>query len=102
MRNARSPTATPVLGYVPKRASRRRALQGQLQELQEEDPQAQKIRAGELKEGWEDSGGVLHRHGLPYVPEMIRTELISRNYENPLAEHFGIEKTRELNARKYY
>lgn len=45
---------------------------------------------------------MLHCQGLPYVPEMIRTELISRHHNNPLAEHFGIEKTRKLIARKYY
>ena len=72
-----------------------------LQELQEEDAQAQKIRA-EKREGWEDSEGVLHHQGLPYVPELIRTELISRHHDDPLAGHFGIEKTRELVARKYY
>ena len=72
-----------------------------LQELQEEDAQAQKIRA-EKREGWEDSEGVLHHQGLPYVPELIRTELISRHHDDPLAGHFGIEKTLELVARKYY
>ena len=40
----------------------------------------QKIRAEMLgKDGWEDSKGVLHHQG-----------------------HFGIEKTRELVAKKYY
>ena len=29
-------------------------------------------------------------------------ELISRHYEDPLTSHFGIEKTRELFARKYH
>ena len=29
-------------------------------------------------------------------------KLISRYHDNPLAGHFGIEKTRELVARKYY
>ena len=44
----------------------------------------------------------MHHQGLPYVPEIIRTELISRHHDDPLAGHFGIEKTRELVARKYY
>lgn len=47
-----------------------------LQELQEEDLQAQKIRT-EKREGWEDFGGMLYHQGLPYVSELIRTELIS-------------------------
>ena len=73
-----------------------------LQELQQEDNFAQKARADGLKEGWEDSEGVLHHQGLPYVPEIIRTELISKHHDDLLAGHFGIEKTRELIARKYY
>ena len=45
---------------------------------------------------------MLHHQGLLFVPEAIRIELISRHHDNPLAGHFGIEKTRELLARKYY
>ncbi len=45
---------------------------------------------------------MLHYQGLPYVPKVIRSELISRHHDNPLAGHFGIEKTRMLIARKYY
>ena len=45
---------------------------------------------------------MLHHQGLPFVPEAIRMELISRHHDDPLAGHFGIEKTRELLARKYY
>ena len=45
---------------------------------------------------------MLHHQGLPYIPEIIRTELINRHHNNPLAGHFGIEKTRELIAQKYY
>ena len=68
------------------------------------------MRTEELKEGWEDIDGVFHHQGLSYVPEIIRTELISRHHNDPLAGyhndplagHFGIEMTRELVARKYY
>ena len=63
-----------------------------LQELQEEDAHAQKIKA-EKREGWEDSEEVLHHQGLSYVPEFIKTELISMHHNDPLAGHFGIEKT---------
>ncbi len=45
---------------------------------------------------------MLHHQGLPYVPEIVRTELISRHHDDPLAGYFGIDKTRELIARKYY
>ena len=72
-----------------------------LQELQAKDEQAWKNKA-EHSEGWDDIEGVRHYQSLPYVPEIIRTELISRHHDNPLASHFGIKKTRELIARKYY
>ena len=45
---------------------------------------------------------MLHHQGLPYVPEIIQTELISRHYNDLLAGHFGIKKIRELVAQKYY
>ena len=45
---------------------------------------------------------MLHHQCLPYVSEIIQTELISRYYDDPLAGYFGIKKTRELITRKYY
>ena len=48
-----------------------------LPDLQGEDDQAKKLRAAELPEGWEDIEGVLQYGGLPYIPEIIRSELIS-------------------------
>ena len=45
---------------------------------------------------------MLHHQGLPFVPEVIRTKLISRHHDDPLTGHFGIDKTRELVGRKYY
>ncbi len=35
------------------------------------------------------------------MPEIVRTELISSYHDDPLNGHFGIDKTRELIARKY-
>ncbi len=67
-----------------------------------EDQEAWRIREQGLKEGWEEIKEVLHYQGLPYMPEIVRTELISRHHDNPLAGHFGIDKIRELIARKYY
>ena len=66
------------------------------------------------KDGWEYFEGILHHQGLPYVPGIIRTELISRplriektqelvarkHHDDPLVGHFGIEKTRELGAQE--
>lgn len=59
-------------------------------------------RAEGLKEGCEDIEGILHHQGLPYIPQLLRTELISRHNDDSLAEHFEINKTRDLIARKYY
>ena len=44
----------------------------------------------------------MHHWGLPYVLEIIWTELISRHHDNLLASHFEIKKIEELNTRKYY
>ena len=72
-----------------------------LHKLQAKDKKARKTRA-ENSEGWDDINGVLHYQSLPYVSEIIRTKLICRHHNNPMAGHFGIEKTHELIARKYY
>ncbi len=61
-----------------------------------------KLRSDGLPEGWEDIEQVLYYQGLPYVPKVIHSGLISRHHNDPLAGHFGIKKTRELIARKYY
>ena len=74
-----------------------------LSELQENDEEAKLLRgSADLPEGWEDVEGVLQYQGLPYVLEIIRSEVISRHHDDPLAGHFGIDKTRELVGRKYY
>ena len=73
-----------------------------LVELQAEDGQAWKIRVEKLGRNWEDCDRILHHQGLLYVSEIIRTELISKYYDDLLAGYFGIEKMRKLVARKYY
>ena len=73
-----------------------------LQELQDGDKHARKLRAEQLAKNWQDIDGVLHHQGLHYVLEIIRAELISRHHNDLLAGHFGIKKTRELAAQKYY
>ncbi len=60
------------------------------------------MRSKGLPEGWENIEQVFHYQSLPYVPKVIRSELINKYHDDPLAGHFGIEKTRELIARKYY
>ena len=73
-----------------------------LQELQDIDSEAHKIRAEGLKKGWKEADGVTHHQSLPFVPEVIRIELISQHHNDSLAGHFGFDKTRELIAWKYY
>lgn len=36
------------------------------------------------------------------MPEIIKTEVISWYYDNLLGRYFGINKTQELVAQKYY
>ena len=109
LQDARLPRLMSVLGKVPPGASSGRPYQASIRgmrlrllELQAEDSQAWKTRAEKLGGNQEDLDGILHHQGLPYVPEIIRTELISRYHDDSLAGHFGIEKTRELVTLKYY
>ena len=72
-------------------------------ELQEKDEETKRLRGSAgIPEDWEDVEGVLQYQRLPYVPEIIRSEVISRHHNDPLARHFGIDKTRKLVGRKYY
>ena len=48
-----------------------------LSDLQESDNEAQKIRTEGLKNSYEEVDGILHHQGLLFVPETIRTELVS-------------------------
>ena len=93
-----------ILGDVKRRAGRRRALPGQHWRYEAavaiaagEGPTSPENQVEELEsgpeKGWEDIDWVLHHQGLPHVPKIIRTELISRHHDDLLAGHFGIEKT---------
>ena len=73
-----------------------------LLELQDKDEEAKVLRAGGLPEGWEDVEGVLQYQGLPYIPKIIHSKVISRYHDDLLVRHFGIDKTRELVGWKYY
>ena len=78
-------------------------MQLRLQKLQDKENQARKLKIEQSgNTDWQDVEGVLYHQGLPYVPEIIKMELISRHHDDPLAGHFGIEKTQELVTRKYY
>lgn len=54
------------------------------------------------KEGWEDVQKVLYKKDLLYIPKIVRTELINKFYDDLLVGYFGIKKTLELIAQKYY
>ena len=73
-----------------------------LSELRKSNEESKKIRVKGLKDGYKEVDGVLHHQRLLFVPEVIRTKFISRHHNNPLASHFGIDKTRKLISRKYY
>ncbi len=73
-----------------------------LSELQDDNKEAMKLRSEELPEGWKNIEQVLHYQSLSYVPKVIHLELISRHYNDPLAGHFGLEKTCKVIAKKYY
>ena len=73
-----------------------------LPELQDEDEETKVLRARGILEGWKDVEGVLQYQGLPYVPKIICSKVISRYHDDLLAEHFSIDKTRELVGQKYY
>ena len=78
------------------------AMRLRLPNLQGDDDQGRKLQAADLLEGWEDIEGVLQYRGFPYIPKIIWLELISWYHDNLLAGYFGIDKTQELIARKYY
>ena len=70
-------------------------------ELQESDKEAWRIKAEGLNE-YKELDGVLYYQGLPFVSEAIQTEIISRHHNDPPAEHFGINKTKDFIGQKYY
>ncbi len=72
-----------------------------LLKLKDDDKEAKKLRLEGLPKGWKDIEHVFYYLGLPYIPKVIRSELISRHHNNPFVGHFGIRKTWELIARKY-
>ena len=99
-----------VLGLPPRGHKLRHAyianiggMRLRFSELQENDKERKLLRgAAGLPKGWKDIEGVLQYQGLPYVPEIIRSKVISCHHNNLLVGHFGIDKTRELVGRKYY
>ena len=56
-----------------------------------------------MKDGWKkNEDGVLCHQSLLYMPEIVRTKLISRYHDYLLTSYFGINKTQKLITQKYY
>ena len=80
-----------------------KGLRLRLPELLAEDQEARKIRKQDLKDSWEENADMVIYNPNPlYIPEIVKTELISRYHDNPLAKHFRIDKIGELITQKYY
>ena len=73
-----------------------------LPKLQNNNKKSEKLKSERLPEGWEDIKEMFYYKSLLYIPKIICSKIISRHYDNPLISHFGIKKTQELIARKYY
>lgn len=75
-------------------------------ELQKLDKKVQKFKAAEKlqrgQDGYKDVDRILHYQELLFIPKVIQTKFISWYYNDPLAKHFGINKTREFISQKYY
>ena len=73
-----------------------------LPELQDNDEEAKILRGfTDFLKDWEDVEEVLQYRGLLYIPKIIRSKMISCHHNDPLAGHFGTDKTRELIGQKY-
>ena len=78
--------------------------------LQHEDTLVQQHKSGESESrknagAWMlDGQGALRYCDRLYVLEeaSVREELLRRHHDDPLARHFGVNKTSELMGRKYY
>jgi len=79
-------------------------------QLQSEDELVKKKRASWDKNpstdhAWSfDEDGILRHNSVLYIPESpaLRQGILQRCHDDPLAGHFGVERTRELISRKYF
>ena len=61
-----------------------------LQELQEGNSEAQKLRQQKAN-SYEKIDEIVHHQGLPFIAKASWTKLISRHNDNPLVGPFGIK-----------
>lgn len=78
-----------------------KSMRLRLQKFPSKDKQVWKVRAKYLKD-WKNIKEVLYHQSIMYIPEIIKTEFISRHHNNLLASYFVLKKTQELVAQKYY
>ena len=53
-------------------------------------------------EDWQYKNELLYYDDAVYIPKSLRENVIRANHDNPLADHFDIERTLKLIRRKYY
>jgi transposase InsO family protein len=60
--------------------------------------------AGSTKDWYVDTKGLLRKGGCLYTPtnSALREEILQRCHDDPLAGHFGVDKTSELVRRGYF
>lgn len=71
-----------------------------LQELQETDLVAQKLR--QQSEGYKEINEIFYYQDISFKLKAMTTWIISRYYDNLLAGDFDIKKTRKLVINKHY
>lgn len=54
------------------------------------------MRQQSLQDVFEEIKAIFNYQNLPFVLEAILTELISYYHNNPLVDHFGIQKTHKI------
>ena len=79
-----------------------RGMRLPLPKLQDKDEEAKALRAVGFPKDWKDVERVLEYRGLPYVPEIIHSKVISRHYNDSLTRHFGIDKIWKVIGQKYH
>lgn len=71
-----------------------------MSELQKSDLEIKKPKTKDLFEDWENVEDVSQHWDFLYIPEIKYSKLISCHNDNLLAKHLGINKTKDLVARK--
>ena len=93
--------------YVPRQES----ILDVIRRLQTQDVNGDRVRRSQLgKRGadglvrWTEADGILYWKGRSWIPNdcATRQELVRLHHDDPLAGHFGVDKTLEMLRRTYY